>query len=165
MADAPEPVLVVLEQVRVDRTEPEAVLLGERPQLAPVVRPVPGDVNGDARTRAGQPVDESGVGDLLVDGARGSGPGEDVEPGARVGVPPRRRLDRERPELGQGALDVDPAFAQKLQGGLAGHRAQCDRYGDGMHVWAFNSHLRSQAVRFRSVNLRKVLLTQAPSPS
>ena len=120
VAEAPEPVVVVLEQVRVDRTDPEALGFGERPQLVPVVHPVPWDVEGDARTRSGQAVDERGVGDALVDRACRAGPREDMEAGARVPVAPRGRLDLEPAEL-------------LAHVGLVSHAGESDSKARGLH--------------------------------
>jgi hypothetical protein len=106
VAEAAEPVLVVLEQVRVDGAEADALLLGEAADVGPVVGAVPRDVDRDARTGARQPVDERRVGHLLVHRAGGSWPREDPEARARVGVAPGRRLDLERPEPGEDSVGV-----------------------------------------------------------
>src|SRR5205085_1447718 len=109
VTDAAEPVVVVAEQVRVDRADADAALLGMAAKGRPIVDAVPGDVERHGRTTAGETVDERGVVDPLPDGPRGARPRIDVEAGAGVAVPPRRRLDRERLEprehvaLGHGA--------------------------------------------------------------
>ena len=95
MAEAAEAVRVVSEQVRVDRADPHALLLGVAPQLAVVVDRVPGDVERDARAAAGQAMDERRVGDPLVHVACGARPRVDVEARSRVAVAPGRRLDLE----------------------------------------------------------------------
>ena len=93
VAQAAEPIGIVAEQVRIDRADPNPLPLGEGEELAVVVDGVPGNVQGDARAAARQPVDECGIGDALVDVTRGARPGVDVEPRAGVAVPPGRRLD------------------------------------------------------------------------
>ena len=96
MAEAPEPVLVLAEQVRVDRADPDAAAGGVVAERGPVVDAVPRDVQRDGRAAAGQAMDERGVVDPLPDGAGGAGPGEDVEAGSGVPVAPGRGLDLER---------------------------------------------------------------------
>ncbi len=97
-ADAAEAVGVVAEQVRVDRTDAEAAFPGVGAQRRVVVDGVPGDVEGDARAAAGEPVDERRVRDPFPHVARRARPGIDVEARSRVAVPPARRLDLERPQ-------------------------------------------------------------------
>ena len=99
MAEASQPVVVIAEEVGVDRADPDALLLGVASQRAPVVDPVPGDVKRDGRTAAGESVHERRIIDPLPDGARGTRPGVDVEARPGVAVAPRRRLDREAGEL------------------------------------------------------------------
>src|SRR5262249_62201957 len=70
VADAPEPVLVVAERVRVDRADPEPALGGVLRQAGPVVDAVPGGVERDRGAAAGEPVDERGVVDPLPAGPR-----------------------------------------------------------------------------------------------
>ena len=58
----PRRYVVVAEQVRVDRPDPDALLArAKRAQRAVVVDRVPGDVQSDARAAAGEPVDEGRV--------------------------------------------------------------------------------------------------------
>ena len=60
-------------------------------------------------------MDERGVRDPLVDGARGPGPWEDAEAGAGVAVAPRRRLDFELAQAGYDGVDVDAVVADALE--------------------------------------------------
>ena len=115
VAQAAEPVDVVLEQVRVDCADTDALALGELPELVPIIHSIPRDVDRDARAGPGESVDERRVGDALVDGARGARPWEDVEASARVAIAPRRRLDLEPAELGKRRLDVGGALAKELE--------------------------------------------------
>jgi hypothetical protein len=112
MTQAPEPVRVVSEQIRIDRADPDAALAGVVAERGPVVDAVPRDVQRHRRARAGEAVDERGVVDPLVDGAGRAGPGVDVEAGSGVPVAPRRRLDLEG--------------GQTLEGGVLGHGCECD---------------------------------------
>ena len=104
VADAAEAVLVLAEEVRVDRSDADPLILRVRLQRTPVVHPIPGNVHGDARTGAGQAVDESGVVDAFPDVPGGARPGVHVEARARVSVAPGRRLDLEPPELREDRL-------------------------------------------------------------
>src|SRR5262249_31675082 len=79
VAQAPEPVVVVAERVRVDRADPESALGCVLRQSGPVVDAVPGDVESDGRAAPGQAVDECGVVDPLPDGPGGPRPRIDVE--------------------------------------------------------------------------------------
>ena len=101
MAQAPEPVRVVPEEVRVDRPDSDAAIGCVPAQGRPVVDAVPRDVECDRRAATRQALDEGGVVDSLPDGAGGAGPGEDVEAGARVSVAPGRGLELERGEPGK----------------------------------------------------------------
>ena len=101
VTDAPEPVRVVAEQVRIDRADPDALLLRVTAERLPVVDAVPRDVQRDGRAAAGEPVHERGVVDPLPDGTGGARPGIDVEAGAGVPVAPRRRLDLETRRAGR----------------------------------------------------------------
>src|SRR5207244_2994266 len=93
IADAAEPVLVLAEQVRVDRADADPALLCVPPKRAPVVDAIPGDVEGHARTTAGEAVHERRVVDPLPGGAGRAGPRKHVEARARVPVSPGGRLD------------------------------------------------------------------------
>ena len=93
VGDRPELVVVVLEDVGVDRPDPHAEIGGVPRETIEVVDPVPRDVQGDARRGAGVGVHLGGVGDLLVGVPRHARLGEDLEPGARVAERPRGQLD------------------------------------------------------------------------
>src|SRR4029077_19510810 len=75
MTHAPEPVVVLAEEVRVDRADADAALLGVAPQRLPVVDAVPGDVEGDGRAAAREPVHEGRVVDALPHAAGRARPG------------------------------------------------------------------------------------------
>ena len=96
--DRAELVVVVLEEVRVDGADVQAVALGAGAQLGVVSDRVPGEVERDAGCGAGQTVDLGGVLELLKDVARPARLGKDAEARARVAVAPRRRLDAEHRE-------------------------------------------------------------------
>src|ERR1700745_2749804 len=88
MAEAAESISVVAEEVRVDRTDPHPLLLGETAERPVVVPRVP-------RAAPREPVHERRVGDALPGVPRSTRPWVHVEAGARVAVPPRRGLDLE----------------------------------------------------------------------
>ena len=88
-----EPVVVVLEQVGVDRPDPDAEVGGVGGELAVVVDQVPRDVQRDPRRDAGVPVHLGGVLELLVRVAGDAGLAEHLEPGAGVAERPRGQLD------------------------------------------------------------------------
>ena len=98
-----EHVVVVLEDVGVDRTELDTGVGGVLPQLAVVVDVIPRDVQRDLWRHARQEIDHRGVGDLLVRIARDAVLREDLEAGAGVAERPRRKLDALR---AQRLLDV-----------------------------------------------------------
>ena len=93
IADAAEHVVVVLEDVGVDRPEADAGVRCVTGQVGVIVDPVPRDVERDARRDAGEPVDLGGVGDLLVGSPRHALLGEHLETGPGVAEGPRRQLD------------------------------------------------------------------------
>ena len=95
MAQAAEAVLVVAEEIRVDRPDANTLLLSKASQPPVVVDRVPRDVQGDAWTASGQVVHEGGVGDPLLHSTSGPRPGVDVEARPRIAVAPGRGLDLE----------------------------------------------------------------------
>ena len=88
VAQAAEPVDVILEEIRVDRTDPYALPRGEAGELRPVVDLVPRNVNGDARAGPGQLMNERGVGNPLIDRACRAWPWVDMEACAGVAISP-----------------------------------------------------------------------------
>ena len=60
-------------------------------------------------------MNERGVGDPLVHGARRARPWEDPEARPRVAIPPRGGLDLESAETSDDCLDVDAAIARQLE--------------------------------------------------
>ena len=95
VGDRAELVVVVLEDVGVDRPDPHAELGGVLGQLVVVVHLVPRDVQRHARRRPGERVHLGGVGDLLERITRYARLGEHLEPRAGVPERPRRQLDVE----------------------------------------------------------------------
>ena len=102
VAHAAEPVVVVLEDVGVDRADPDAVGLGVRGQRRVVVDLVPGDVHRHDRRDAGVLVHLGGVVGLLERVTRHARLAEYLEPGPAVAERPGRQLDLVLP---QGVLD------------------------------------------------------------
>jgi hypothetical protein len=84
IADTAQHVVVVLEDIRVDRAEADALVRGVPRQVRVVVNLVPRDVERHARRNPGEAVDLGGVGDLLVRVPRHALLGEHLE--ARPGV-------------------------------------------------------------------------------
>ena len=109
VTDTAEPVVVLAEQVGVDRPDPDALLASEARQSAEVVDRVPGNVQSDAGATPGEPVDQGRVGDALLDGARRSRPRVDVEARSRVAVAPGGSLDLQRAQLSEQAALVHAA--------------------------------------------------------
>ena len=93
VAHAAEHVVVVLEDVRVDRAQADAEVGRVTRQVGVVVDAIPRDVERDARRDPGEAVDLCRVGDLLVRVARDALLGEDLEAGPGVAEGPRRELD------------------------------------------------------------------------
>src|SRR2546422_7817180 len=95
MTETAEHVSVVLEQIRIDRSDPDALAGRKLVQPLPVIHPVPRNVERHARAYASQLVDHRRIGELLLDRSRGSGLCKYFESRPRVAVAPRRRLDLE----------------------------------------------------------------------
>ena len=93
VAQGPQLVVLVLEDVGVDGPDGDALVLGVAAQGVVVVRPVPRDVQGDARRDAGEAVDLGDVVDLLVGVAGHARGGEDPETSAGVAEGPAGQLD------------------------------------------------------------------------
>ncbi len=102
VADAAELVVVVLEDVGVDRADPDAVALGVRGEGRVVVDLVPGDVHGHDGGDAGVLVYLGGVVGLLVGVPGHARLAEHLEPGPAVAERPGRQLDL---VILEGALD------------------------------------------------------------
>src|SRR6478752_496205 len=94
MGEAAELVVVVLERVAVDGSEPDPQPLGVLTQCGVVVDPVPRDVERDRRGEPGVAVHLGRIRDLLLDGAGRAGAAEHLEPRTGVAVGPRGNLDR-----------------------------------------------------------------------
>ena len=116
---APELVDVVLERVGVDRPELNAQLGCVAAQPGVVVDLVPGDVEGDRRGQAGVRVDLRRVGDLLLNGAGGSGGAEDLKACSGIAERPGRKLNSLFGELGgdggEGGHDDLPVVVETFQ--------------------------------------------------
>ena len=113
VGDRAELVVVVLEQVRVDRADLQPARLDVLAQRAVVVDLVPREVQRDRAGGAGQALDLGGVVDPLEDVARAAGLGEGPEARAGVAVAPGRGLDH---ELAQAGLDVGHVLSPRLGG-------------------------------------------------
>ena len=94
MADAAQPVDIVLEDVGIHRADTHPALSRIRHQARPVVHPVPGYVDGHRRADAGEAVDQRRVIDLLPHRAGSARPREHREARTGVSVSPRWRLNR-----------------------------------------------------------------------
>ena len=84
VGDRTQHVVVVLEDVAVDRTDAHAEAVGMFGEMGEVIDPVPGDVQRNAGRNAGEGVHLGGVGNLLVRISRDATLGEHLEAGARV---------------------------------------------------------------------------------
>ena len=93
VADATKLVLELLEHVGVDGADLDPDAPGVLSQVFVVVNPVPWDVDRHRRGNAGEAIDLGCIVDLLIGVACHPGLGEHLEPGARVPVRPRGRLD------------------------------------------------------------------------
>jgi hypothetical protein len=103
MRERAQAVVVVLEQVGVDRPDEDAEVGGVRGELVVVVDQVPRDVQRDPRGDAGERVDLRGVLELLERVAGDAGLAEDLEPGAGVAERPGGQLDGLRGQRVEGA--------------------------------------------------------------
>jgi hypothetical protein len=94
VGQAAELVDVVLERVRVDGAQRDAVVVGVLLQVGVRVDLVPGDVQGDPRREGRVLVHLGGIRDLLERVARHARLAEDLEARTRVAEGPRGQLDR-----------------------------------------------------------------------
>ena len=104
----------ILKGVGVHRVEAEAARLGVVDQLGRIVVAVPGDVQRDARRRAGQLMDDGAIVELVEDVARLADAGEAGEARAAGADAPGRHGDREGGGLGLDLVDVDVAAAENV---------------------------------------------------
>jgi len=102
----PEPVVVVLEKVRVHRPDRDAQFLRVRLQRGVVIDLVPRDVNRHLRRQPGHRMHLRRVRDLFPRISRRPRSGEHLEPGPGVPVRPTRHLDAEIVEIGEGTEGV-----------------------------------------------------------
>src|SRR5207244_12101494 len=96
-----ELVLLLFEDVRIDRAGPDAVSIGERRDARGArdpVRKIPEHVQRERGACAGEPVHFARVAEFLLDRRRGRRLQKLSEPRARVGKAPGRQLDAERVE-------------------------------------------------------------------
>ena len=93
VAEGSELVVVVLEDVGVDRPDGYAVVGGVCSKVGEVIHAVPGDMEGDARRDTGVGVYLSGVFQLFIGGARYAAGGEHFKPCARVSERPGGEFD------------------------------------------------------------------------
>ena len=116
-----ELVVVILEDVRVDGAQGDALRARVRGQVTEVVDHIPGDVQGHPRGDPGEVVNLCRVVDLFVGVARGAGAREDLEAGPGVAERPARQLDGLLAQQGVGA------FGQVGQ--VDGHDVSFDVWG------------------------------------
>ena len=116
-AHATEHVVVVLERVRVDGPEGDALVRGVAREVGVVVDPVPRDVERNGGRDTGEPVHLRGVGDLLVRIARHALLGEDLEPGPGVAEGPRRQFDPLGPQRRDDGLVAGHVCLRRPSGG------------------------------------------------
>ncbi len=126
VAQAAKPVDVILEEVWVDSTYPDALSFGEPYEFLPVVDLVPRDMDRDARAGPGQLMDERRVRNPLMDRARRAWPWIGMEASAGIAIPPRRRLDRELSQLHQSRVDVDSTLSKNFELDVGGHASESD---------------------------------------
>src|SRR5579859_2732525 len=93
MTDAAELIVVILEQVGINRADGDTQRLRFLTKRLPVVGFVPRDVQGNARRDSGQFVDIGGIGKPFMDIPGRAGPRKDLEARAAVAVSPRWRFD------------------------------------------------------------------------
>ena len=128
VAERAELVGIVLEDIRVDRADRDAVRLGVLAHRGVVVilGLVPGDMDRDRGGDAGHLVNDRGVIELLAGGGGRARPGKSLEARATVGIAPAGRLDPLLLERGLDGFYVDPlrleALGEQLVGGVVvGH--------------------------------------------
>src|SRR4029450_7309359 len=95
MGDRAELVVLILERVRVDATDPDPALGGERGEPRVVVDGIPRNVERNALRDPRVARDGGGGLDLLVSVSRHAGLREHAEPRAGVDEAPRGNLDGE----------------------------------------------------------------------
>ena len=104
----------ILKGVGVHRVEAEAAPFGVVDQFGRIVVAIPGDVQRDARRRAGQLMDDGAIVELVEDVARLADAGEAREARAAGADAPGRHGDRERGGLRLHLVDVDVAAAEHV---------------------------------------------------
>ena len=134
-----ELVILVLERVRIDASDPDPALSGECRQAGEIVDRIPGDMERDRLCDPGVAGDRGRVFDLLEGVARYPGLREDAESCSGIDEPPGGNLDRkvfhgpaDAVELGSGASARDrsairhaitSAWAARITRGGRPHRA------------------------------------------
>src|SRR5262249_54169995 len=115
---------LILERIRVHRIDEQASGLGERLQLRGALRPVPGNVERDARSDTNQAVDDVAVLKLLEDVARLARSRKQRKTGPPRGHAPRGNSNLEAPGTLGHILDVNRA-PRKLSPKMIVIRSQC----------------------------------------
>src|SRR5271165_2982905 len=106
MCQAAELIGVLLEEIGIDGTDPQPQSLCIVSCGLPVIRLIPGNVQRDSRTCPGEPVDDGGVLQLLVQITRRSRPGEDFKACAGIAVTPGWRFDGKGLNAQHNIIDV-----------------------------------------------------------
>src|SRR5215813_10521979 len=95
MAQAAEAIRIILKEVWIHGTDTQAELAGVFLHRTPIVFSVPGNVNGDAWTRAGDLLNLGRVLQLLAQISGRSWPMKDLEARPRITIAPRGSLNIE----------------------------------------------------------------------
>jgi len=114
MAQAAETVRIVLKEVRIHGTNMQAELRCILPHCMPIIFSVPGNVNGDTGTNAGDLMHLGRVCQLLAQIAGCSWPVKDLEARPGIAVSPRGSLDAELLNGCDDAVDSDTSLLQAI---------------------------------------------------
>src|SRR6266566_8531611 len=106
MAQATEAVGIVLKEVRVHRADAQAELSGVLLHCLPIIFPVPGYVDGDARADAGDLLHLGRVCQLLAQGASSPRPVKHLEARPRIAIAPRGRFNGELLDFLYNSVDI-----------------------------------------------------------
>ena len=124
-----EPVVVILERVRVDGSDLDPEVSGVIPQRGVIVHRVPGDVERHRGREAGVPVNLGRVGYLLGDRPRHACGTENLEAGSRIAEGPRGNFDPKLIELGVNATGQhrNSSATRRAQATMGGRAAGAGR--------------------------------------
>ena len=114
VAQRAEAIFLILKDVWVNRTDCDPARLGilAHGNIVVVGGLIPRNMHRDRGRHAGQLVDNGGIIQLFLGGARGAGPGEGLEAGAAVGIAPTGRLNMLCLQVGLHGIDIDPLCRQ-----------------------------------------------------